>query len=601
MQFKLLLQTSNGITRSDSSTSENIANIAFKSITQNDDGSYTFKNVSNSADSSKVNSTVSSSDLSNTNAIQFEIGDGSGSTATISFTYQDVLDGNATLSNLADKINEAGLNLTASYDADADEFSIVNNDAGSDNTITIKTSKNDSTNSNALGTNTAQFLSAMGLVDNSGSTYSFTTNTTYSTAGAYAQGTIDGTDVTFDSNNQATVDGVTYTATGIGDSTVKIDTAAIKKNTISVTYGELIEGYSFNDLTSAINSLGQGVRATYDSVNDRFSLYNTNSGAGNTVALAMATGDAGAKAAEFFNSLGLTQSTNGTLADSSLTFSEGNVSVAAGTDAKVKIDGVDYTLSENKATVNGVTYDFANATEGAKANIAVTQDKEKIIENVKSFIENYNNLLSDLYKAYDEKPNKNYKPLTDSQREGMKEEQIEKWEEKAKAGMLYHDQTLGKVIDEMRSAVSSKIEGVSGRYDSIFSIGISTTGLKGQLTLDEDKLRAALNEDTESVYNVFAKLDEKDYNDSAKSGIAQRLGDVFNAGMKSIKSVSGTDLSTNDDSDLSKLMRELQTKMSNFKSMMNAFENKLYKRYDAMEVALSTLGVQLNYVTSAFA
>ena len=536
------------------------------------------------------------------NAFAFNLSDGVNS-AEISLTFKEVYEG-ATLGDLADKINAAGLNITASYDSETQEFSLTNTQTGSANNITIDPLASNNVIGNYLSRNTSNLLNNLQLSDGT-TTASFATNNANADSVTLASGknaelTINGTAVT-SSTNSLTQDGITYHLQETGDSTVKIDTAAIKKNTISVTYGELIEGYSFNDLTSAINSLGQGVRATYDSVNDRFSLYNTNSGAGNTVALAMATGDAGAKAAEFFNSLGLTQSTNGTLADSSMTFSEGNVSVAAGTDAKVKIDGVDYTLSENKATVNGVTYDFANATEGAKANIAVTQDKEKIIENVKSFIENYNNLLSDLYKAYDEKPNKNYKPLTDSQREGMKDEQIEKWEEKAKAGMLYHDQTLGKIIDEMRSAVSTKIDGVSGKYDSIFSIGISTKGLKGQLQLDEDKLRAALNEDTESVYNVFAKLDEKDYDDSAKSGIAQRLGDVFNAGMKSIKSVSGTDLSTNDDSDLSKLMRELQTKMSNFKSMMNAFENKLYKRYDAMEVALSTLGVQLNYVTSAFA
>ena len=243
------------------------------------------------------------------------------------------------------------------------------------------------------------------------------------------------------------------------------------------------------------------------------------------------------------------------------------------------------------------------------ATVSVTQDKDTIISYVKSFVENYNTLLSDLYKAYDEKPNSNYKPLTDSQKAEMKDEQIEKWEEKAKAGMLYHDQTLGKVIDEIRSAVSTSIEGVSGSYDSIYSIGISTTGLKGQLTLDEDKLKAALDNDSESVYNVFAKLEYKNEATTAagklqetadnysKSGIAQRLGDIFVSSMKSIKSVSGTDTSTNDDSDLSTLMRELQTKMSNFKAMMNAFETKLYKKYDAMEVALSRLGMQLGYIT----
>ena len=89
-------------------------------------------------------------------------------------------------------------------------------------------------------------------------------------------------------------------------------------------------------------------------------------------------------------------------------------------------------------------------------------------------------------------------------------------------------------------------------------------------------------------------------NNASKSGVAQRLGDVFTNNMKNIKSVSGTDMNTADDSDLSKLMRELQTKMSNFKAMMKSFEDKLYKKYDSMETALAKLGTQLNYVTSSF-
>ena len=205
-------------------------------------------------------------------------------------------------------------------------------------------------------------------------------------------------------------------------------------------------------------------------------------------------------------------------------------------------------------------------------------------------------MLASLYEKYDEKQNKDYKPLTESQKEQMKEEEIKKWEEKAKAGMLYHDDTVRKLIDNMRDAISQPIDGL-GKYNSAYMIGISTTGTKGQLTLDEDKLKAALAEDSDAVYNVFAKLDANDSSNASKSGIAQRLSDVMVDGMKLIKDRGGTSTEINDDSDLSTLMRELQTKMSNFKSMMKSFEDKLYKKYDAMEVALSKLGTQLNYIT----
>jgi|GEM_PF-428948 len=541
-------------------------------------------------------------------ALSLNVGDGK-NTATITLTYGDILRG-STLEDLADKINEAGLNVTASYDSESDKFSLENGKTGIANTLTLS----------ANNTLSARFLTNFQFQNDSAytgnqnvpvtfsstSSSSDTNETTLKASGANAAFELDGTASTSlagvdRSTNTITYDGITYNLKEVGESTITIDTESIAKNTISVTYGQLADGYTFNDLTADVNALGQNTRATYDSVNDNFSLFNKESGESNTIAISISDTTEGQRAADFLNQIGFKQSTNGTLADNATTFTAGKVTIVGGTDASVKIDGVDYTLSENKAVVNGVTYDFANATAGATSVVSVTQDTEKIVENVKSFIKDYNELLSTLYKAYDEKPNSNYKPLTDAQKEAMKDEQIEKWEEKAKAGMLYHDQTLGKIIDEMRSAMSSTIDGVSGKYNSIFSIGISTTGLKGQLTLDEDKLRSALSDDPEAVYNVFAKLDDNDYNNASKSGVAQRLSDVFTAANKSIKSVSGTDSSTNDDSDLSKLMRELQTKMSNFKAMMNAFENKLYKKYDAMETALSSLGVQLNYVTSAFA
>jgi flagellar hook-associated protein 2 len=70
--------------------------------------------------------------------------------------------------------------------------------------------------------------------------------------------------------------------------------------------------------------------------------------------------------------------------------------------------------------------------------------------------------------------------------------------------------------------------------------------------------------------------------------------------MKSVKAVSGSTADVAEDSELNNLLRELQTKMSNFKKMMAAFEKQLYKKYDAMESSLALLGAQLNYVTGAF-
>ena len=312
--------------------------------------------------------------------------------------------------------------------------------------------------------------------------------------------------------------------------------------------------------------------------------------------------------------MGLYQSKNGKLLgndgaeaaqgdENSLLFNYGNTKSISDTNGSITVDGVVYdNISDNKVTVGGITY-TALAETTAPATVSVTQNVDSIIDKVKSFVADYNKLLSGLYEKYDEKPESGYTPLTQSQKDAMKEEQITKWEEKAKKGLLYHDQTIGKIINEMRSAINTPIESIDGKYNSAYSIGIGTTGLKGQLTLDETKLRAALNDDPDSVYNVFAKLDNstKDasgntVNNPEGNGIAQRIGDILTTASKNIKSRAGSSADITEDSDLNTLLRNLQTKMSNFKKMMNSFEDKLYTKYDKMESTLASLGTQLNFI-----
>ncbi len=520
--------------------------------------------------------------------------------------------------------------------------------------------------------------------------------------------TIGGEDVTSNvtANNTVTYGGVTYTITAT-DSGTASTTFLSAPETIKVTYQQLADGYTFNDLVSNINNAGTNVRASYDSVQDIFFLYNRNSGEDNKVALTMNTDDSGgSRAAEFFTQMGLVQSINGEIktkdtntttqtyrpmttedydsftesdypisvyipkyetnedgsgriaiegeydliripyseADTLIpdgyyyryedgsgyntstvylldeteetnsgydvyTFNAGEMSIISGTNAIAKIDGVLYDdLDANNANINGVIYSFNDVTTETdddgnivwgsnRVSVTVTQDVDAIVDKVKSFVEDYNNLLTKLYEWYDQEPSSDYKPLTDAQKSAMKDEQIEKWEKKAKEGLLYHDSTLRKIIDDLRDAVGDKVEG-NGGYNTAYSIGISTTGLKGQLTLDEEKLRSVLADDPDAVYNVMSKLDDDD--DYNYNGVAQRIGDVLTQGLKDIKSVAGTSSDISEESDLNDLLRELQTKMSNFRTMMAAFEEKLFKKYDAMESSLALLGAQLNYVTGAF-
>lgn len=210
-------------------------------------------------------------------------------------------------------------------------------------------------------------------------------------------------------------------------------------------------------------------------------------------------------------------------------------------------------------------------------------------------------MLQSLQDKYNETKYSDYGVLTKSQEDAMTKEQIEKWNDKAKSGLLNHDKYIGDIISKMREALSTPVDGVTGKYNSAFNIGIRTNTDQGRIELDEEKLKKALTEEPNSIYEIFGKMGE--YNSSTKtsdfstSGVAQRLSDVFNNGLKSIKGHAGSTTEVDDNSELGNKIKEWQNKMSDFKTKMKTFEDLLYKKYDAMEVALQKLAMTMNYVS----
>ena len=326
------------------------------------------------------------------------------------------------------------------------------------------------------------------------------------------------------------------------------------------------------ELVSAVNAetSSTGVKMTYDSDNGYISFFQKNLGSANGIKI---SAESGSSAETFLNNLGL--KVRGASGTTGYTLGTD----VKGTDTKVNIDGKSITTDKNSVYSDGVTYNIGNVTSD-KLNqqivVNVDQDPEKIIETVKSFVDDYNELIDSLYDAYRESPNSSYKPLTDAQKNAMTADQITKWEEKAKSGMLYHDQTLRKVIDDVRNAVTLPIDGVSDSdSNSIYKLGISTKGMYGQIQLDEDKLRKALDADADAVYKVFSKPNTTATTDSA-NGIAVRLSTALTNATKNISAVSGTNSSTSGSGTLDTLLRSMQERISNFKRTMSTFENNLY-------------------------
>ena len=365
---------------------------------------------------------------------------------------------------------------------------------------------------------------------------------------------------------------------------------------------------TLNDLATRINNarfIGSdgkksalNITASYDAVSDAFSIVNTQSGTNNKVSLSMDTGASSATyTTALLNNLKLGQVSGGTIsAPLSFTISGTTAKLeAAGTNASVKVDGRTYTnLQDNKLQVNGVTYTFKKATPvGTPAQVTIAQDQEKLVENVKKFVEDYNKLLDDLHGRYNNNKYPDYGVLTKEQEAGMSREQVDKWNERAKAGLLYRNDYVRSIISDMRDAVTNRVGSAPGRYNNLASIGITSKDQSGHLKLDETKLRNAIAAEPDAVKQIFSHTDEDDnYSDN---GVATRLSERLGKRMESLKSHAGMTADKSDRSELGKLIQEYEKQMSDFKKLMSSFENQLYKKYNAMEEAISRLSTQFGF------
>lgn len=379
---------------------------------------------------------------------------------------------------------------------------------------------------------------------------------------------------------------------------------------VSFTAEEIFtKNLTLNDLANRINnarytdSSGKktalNIRANYDSVSDGFSLANSKTGTNNKIDLTVDTTSSSASyTTTLLNNMNLGVVSNGTIGTpmTLTTSSPTTISMAAaGTNANVKIDGRNYAnLQENNLTVNGVTYTFKKPTPvGTPATVNVAQDQDKLVENVKKFVDEYNALLDELNKLYGDKGHKDYGVLTKSQEEGMTKDQVEKWNAKAKEGLLYRDSYVRSIISDLRDAVINRVQSVPGRYSTLSSIGITAKNQTGHLQIDETKLKNAIAAEPDAVNRLISYDDEND--DYGNNGVASRIFNKLGGRLKELERHSGVAADKTDLSELGKLIQNYEKQMSDFKKLMSSFESKLYQKYNAMETAISRLSTQFNF------
>lgn len=175
---------------------------------------------------------------------------------------------------------------------------------------------------------------------------------------------------------------------------------------------------------------------------------------------------------------------------------------------------------------DGVMEYYLADLDAAKADAVTftsTADADKIVDAIKSMVEDYNAMVTEIKNAYSTLPLQKssgayYEPLTDEDKEGMSESSIAAYEEKAKTGLLFGDSDLSSLYNRLLNAVS--MNGSDGA--ELKAIGITTAYSNGltTLSLDETQLRSVLESNPDRVRDIFTKSKESG---ASTDGLMQAL------------------------------------------------------------------------------
>ena len=175
-----------------------------------------------------------------------------------------------------------------------------------------------------------------------------------------------------------------------------------------------------------------------------------------------------------------------------------------------------------------------------KITFTSTSDADKIVDAIKSFVSDYNEMVTQIKEAYSTLPLQRssgayYEPLTDDDMADMSESAIASWEEKAKTGILFGDNDLRSLYSRLTKAIS--MTGQNGA--DLAAAGITTNYTNGltTLALNETKLRETLSTDPDRVMEIFTKSKE---NGAESDGIMAAIKEPLDLYGK----VSGVNLST---------------------------------------------------------
>jgi flagellar hook-associated protein 2 len=399
--------------------------------------------------------------------------------------------------------------------------------------------------------------------------------------------TLGANEVYIDSNGN-----MTFGTTVAKDSTIKIDyitTDSTQKYSVfsidswtskgEVTEKFLVQGTdTLNGVIDKVNSSSAGVSMFYDSFTGKMSVVRTETGDFNTGSDLTITGD-------FAKAISLETKDLDSNNNSYVTVQEGQ-------NAVFTINGLTTERTSNTFTINGVNFTLKQIFSTDSVSVTVTNDSDTVYNNIKNFIDKYNELIDKINKKITEERYRDYPPLTDDQREQLTDTQQEQWEEKAKSGLLRNDPILSGLLSDMRTNFYSTVQNdsISTNYNQITKIGITTSSNfmdGGKLIIDEAKLKQAIEDDPTSVENLFR----------GDGGIVQQLYDTVSNAMDQLTDKAGNSYSTNQQFSIGRELDDINQRITDMQNSLNDLEDRYYNQFTAMEQAIQQANQQSMYLS----
>lgn len=340
------------------------------------------------------------------------------------------------------------------------------------------------------------------------------------------------------------------------------------------------------DLVSAVNKSGAGVTMTYSKLENKFIVEANDMGNGGDVDID--------EDDEFAKALGLTTNAGAVY--------------ELGENAKFTIDGVEIYHNGSSYTMDGITFDFTEVELNTDITVSVSKNYDDVKQTIKDFVEDYNQLIDDVYGHIGTAPqrdskNNTYEPLTDTEKESMSEEEIKKWEEAAKKGVIYNDSTVSGIMSRIRMALYNNVTLDDGSKFGLYNMGIKTKAYSedshGKLEIDEEAFDKAFEENPEAIAKLFT---------DSESGIMKQVNETIDNAVSTTRlsgnTVKGTLIrkaglesgSTSKNNAIYRQMEQITKRISQLQDRYDTKEEYWWSVFTNLEKMMSDMNSQSSYM-----